>query len=297
MILGTGNYRYEYVAGWGQGPQGRKMGVISGVATDSRDRVYVVDRQPNPGIIVFDRDGRFLTSWGEDIFPLPHGIWIGPDDEVLIADAADHTVRLCTTDGKVLNTLGTPGKIGAPGMPFNQPTRAVRAPSGDIYVSDGYGQTRVHRFSPDGKLLHSWGSPGKGPGQFFQGPAPEPNAEYCTVHSLFVDPRGRVFVADRDNQRVQVFDANGTYLTEWCGLIYPCDLYIDAAGVVYVDEASTGRMSIFSPEGELLSRWGEPGSAFEFKYGPHSMWVDSHGDIYVGEVGAQNKLHKFARVR
>jgi DNA-binding beta-propeller fold protein YncE len=293
MPLGYGNYRYEVVPGWGQE---HKVGVVSGLATDSKDRVYVVDRQPKPAIVVFDRQGRFLKSWGEDTFPLPHGIWIGPDDEVIVTDCRDHSVRICTTDGKVLKTLGTPGQVGAPGMPFNQPTRAVRAPSGDIYVSDGYGQTRVHRYSPDGKLLQSWGEPGTGPGQFYQGIPPWAKVPYSTVHSVFVDPRGRVFVADRDNQRVQIFDAKGTFLSEWTGLIYPCDLYIDAAGVVYVDEASTGRMSIFSPEGKLLSRWGEPGSTFEFKFGPHSMWVDSHGDIYVGEVGGENKLHKFARV-
>lgn len=293
MPLGYGKYQYEVVEGWGQGYD---LGVVSGVATDSKDRVYVVDREPKPAIVVFDRTGRFLTVWGQDVFPKPHGIWIGPDDEVFIADVDDHTVRICTTEGKVLKTIGTPGRIGAPGMPFNQPTRAVRAPSGDIYVADGYGQTRVHRFSRDGILLHSWGSPGKGPGQFYHGPAGATNVEYCTVHSVFVDPRGRVFVADRDNQRIEIFDPQGNYLTEWGGLMYPCDMWIDAQGTVYVDEGSNGRISIFSPEGQLLCHWGERGSAFEFLHGPHSIWVDHYGDIYVGEVGARNKLHKFARV-
>ena len=160
MILGSGEYCYQVVKGWGQGADGRTLGIASGVAVDSQDKVYVVDREPNPAIVVYDRDGRFLSSWGEDLLSLPHDIFIDSADRLYIADCGDHTVRICTTEGQVLKTLGTPGKAGAPGEPFNMPTRAVLSPSGDIYVSDGYGQHQIHRFSPDGDTAKHLGQRG-----------------------------------------------------------------------------------------------------------------------------------------
>ena len=281
MIEGQGAYRYELVEGWGQE---RKLGVVSSVATDSQDRVYVIDREPHAAIVVFDREGSVLASWGEDIFTLPHGIWIGPDDQVYIADCTDHTVRICTTEGQVVRTLGTPGQAGAPGMPFNQPTRAAGSPSGDIYVSDGYGQHRMHRFSPDGTLKLSWGEKGPGPGQL------------SLPHGVFVAGDGRVLVADRQpNNRICVFDAEGVYLTAWPIDSHPNDVYVDADGTVYTTAGRRG-VSIFDRDGSLLSSWPVRRSSDSVTYAPHSIWVDSRGDIYVGEVGAENRLHKYARV-
>ena len=147
MILGSGKYSYQVVKGWGQGPDGRTLGIASGVAADSQDKVYVLDREPNPAMVVYDRNGRFLSSWGEDFLSLPHDVFIDSEDRIYIADCGDHTVRICTTTGEILQTLGTPNEPGGYGEPFNQPTRAVIAPSGDIYVSDGYGQHQIHQFS------------------------------------------------------------------------------------------------------------------------------------------------------
>ena len=282
MIQGIDPYRYELDEGWGKG---YKLGVVTGIAIDSQDRVHVVVREPHPTIVVFDRDGQFLASWGEDVFPQPHGIWVDADDRVYITDTGDHTLRICTADGKVLQTLGTPGQTGAPGRPFNRPTRAAVAPSGEIYVSDGYGQNWVHRFSPDCTLLHSWGGEGSGPGQF------------TLPHSIFVSQDGRVWVADREpNQRIQIFDAEGTYQDEWPGRLSPCDLYVDAENAVYITEGGAGAISIFSEEGRLLSCWDVRGGPDDKEHGPHSIWVDRHGDVYVGEVGVENLLYKFARV-
>ena len=282
MIVGHGAYRYKLVEGWGRG---RKLGVVPGVATDSQDRTYVLDREPHPAIVVFDREGSVLASWGEDIFTLPHGIWIGPDDRVYIADEGDHTVRICTTDGQVTRTLGTPGRTGAPGMPFNRPTRAAVSPSGDIYVSDGYGQQRIHRFSPDGTLRLSWGEKGAGPGQL------------TLPHSVFVARDGRVLVADRQpNNRICIFDAEGAYLGAWLGRSYPQDLFIDEDGTVYITEGGARSVSVFDMDGRWLSCWPVRGGPDNVRHSPHGIWVDRHGDIYVGEVGAENLLHKFARV-
>lgn len=282
MLLGNGDYQYEYVPGWGKGPQGRKLGVVSGQAADSQDRLYVVDREPDPAIVVFDREGHFLNSWGENIFTQPHDIWISPDDTVYVADCGDHTVRICTTEGEVLQTLGTPGTPGDPGMPFNRPTRAVGSPSGDIFVSDGYGQHRVHRFSSDGELIVSWGEPGPEPGKF------------GLVHSIFVDRHERVWIADREpNHCLQVFDVDGNLLERWKGRPAPCGLFIDDEDTVFVAEG--WNVIMFTPTGEFLSRVPLKIDPEDAGHGSHSVWVDSHGDLYAGEVGAENLIHKFKR--
>ncbi len=284
MAENRGNFRYKVVEGWGQGPVGRALGgVTPAVATDSRDRVYIVRREP-PAMLVYDRAGRFLSAWGEDTFSNPHSVWISDADQVYVADVGDHTVRKFDTDGRLLQTLGTPGQVGAPGQPFNMPTWAALAPWGDLYVSDGYGQFRVHRFCVDGILMHSWGAEGQGPGQF------------ALPHCVRVDRRGRVLVLDRENRRLQIFNREGDFLGEWPDLEGPNDLYIDQEDIVYIAE-SQHRISVFTLDGELLARWGEQGEApGQFADHPHGLWVDSHGDLYVAEVPfLDNRLQKFTR--
>ena len=284
MTGNGGGSEYKVVEGWGQGPAGRAFGgVTPAVATDSRDRVYIARREP-PAILVYDREGNYLTEWGADLFKNPHSVWFNEQDQLYVADVDDHTVRKLDTDGQVLQTLGTADMVGEPGQPFNQPTWAVEAPWGDIYVSDGYGQFRVHRFSADGTLLQSWGEEGTGPGQF------------ALPHCLRVDSRGRVLVLDRENRRMQIFDAEGTYEGEWPNLDGPNDLYIDGDDNVYMAEGGY-RISVFDLDGELLARWGEQGDApGQFANGPHGLWLDSHGDLYVAEVPfLDNRLQKFTR--
>ncbi|MDF1592102.1 MAG: hypothetical protein P1P89_11350 [Desulfobacterales bacterium] len=190
MKVGSGDFIYEVIHNWGRLPAGWSLGSVPNGACDSQGRVYVFTRSEHP-VLVFDPDGRFLGSWGEDIFSRPHGILITPDDIAYCTDDKDHTVRKCTLDGKVLMTLGTKdqptdtgydGKnwrtIKKSGPPFHRPTNLALSPGGDMYVSDGYGNARVHKFSPEGKLLFSWGEPGDGPGQF------------AIVHSVRTDKKG-----------------------------------------------------------------------------------------------------------
>jgi sugar lactone lactonase YvrE len=255
---------YDEVLSW-------KSIVYSGVACDSQDRVYVIRRTHLPAILVFDSEGNFLKSFGEDLFEVPHGIWMSPEDILYCTDIGNHTVTKLSLEGEVLMTLGTKGQTGAPGEPFNQPTRAVEAPSGDIFVSDGYGQERVHRFSPDGDLILSWGTKGTGPGQF------------TLPHSIWVDRKERVYVTDRMNGRIEIFNMKGKFLDQWIGLAYPNEIYIDKHNTVYVAESGlgteepvfvdAGRVSILNAEGEALARIRSRIS--------HGIWVDSKGDIYV----------------
>jgi DNA-binding beta-propeller fold protein YncE len=295
--------RYRVEASWphfpGDGPHGEAVAV----ACDRRDRVFVFFRGPQP-VCVYDSDGRFVTGWGEGLFARPHGLFIGPDDTVWCTDDVDHTVRAFTPDGRLLLTLGTRGQysdtgatshdyrtIRRAGPPFNYPTNLALGPTGDLYVTDGYGNARVHRFAADGRLLQSWGEPGSGPGQFH------------VPHGLAVDRDGTVYVADRENSRVQLFGADGDYRGEWTDVARPCQLFIDPDGWIFVAElgfragrwpgtgppelgATGGRVSIFDRTGKLRARWGggaDPCAAGDF-FAPHGICVDSRGSVYVAEV-------------
>lgn len=286
--LGSGKYVYEELADWEQLPAGWSFREVVDVVVDRNDRVYVFTRGEHP-VIVFDRDGGFITSWGEGIFNRPHGLTLGPDGETLwCTDDEAHCIYKFNLDGELLMTIGTPGQGAAPhsGEPFNKPTKIAFAPdSGDLYISDGYGNARVHKYTADGKHLFSWGDYGTDPGEF------------NLVHSVCTDGEGRVFVADRENHRVQIFDGDGNYLEQWNNLHRPCGLHIQDDLVyigqlpshldVNVDYPNIGAcVTIHDLTGRRLARLGdvhvgeEPGQFTA----PHGIAVDSHGDLYVAEV-------------
>jgi DNA-binding beta-propeller fold protein YncE len=296
------SFGYEANDRWAQLPSGLSWPEVAGVATDSKDRVYVFNRGVHP-VAIFNRDGTFAGSWGEGLFVRPHGLHIGLDDIVWCTDDSDHTVRKFTTDGKLLLTLGTrgaPSDTGATsvdfrtikraGPPFHFPTNVAIAPNGELYVSDGYGNARIHKFSADGRLILSWGEPGSGPGQFH------------VPHGIAVDLNGTVYVADRENSRIQIFSPDGQYLSEWTDVARPSQIFIDRSrrflvaelgcragmwpGTSAPDDAPGGRVSIFDSNGKLQASWGggdNPCAPGDF-FAPHDIWADSHGDIYVGEV-------------
>ena len=317
-ILGSGQFRYEVIEDWAKLPDGWLFKDVAAVAIDHKDRVYVFNRGEHP-MIVFDRDGNFLRSWGEGVFNRAHGLHIGPDESLYCTDDGDHSVRKCTLEGKVLLTIGIPGKPSPymSGEPFHRCTHTALSPRGDIYVSDGYGNSRIHHYSPDGRLLKSWGESGTGPGQF------------NIPHNMCCDPDGWIYVADRENHRVQVFDGNGKYETEWHNLHRPCGMFMESKRqpLCYIGEIGPTlpinrdvpnlgpRISILDHEGNLLSRFGAEKAGTERAdqfVAPHGMAVDSRGDLYVGEVSyaswtqvfpdrempkGLNTLRKLVRVR
>ena len=232
--VGTGDYRYRIVENWAKLPDGWSFKEVAAVGVDKNDNVYAFGRGEHP-MMVFDRHGNFLRSWGEGSTRAPTASTWGPDDSIYLTDDGGHFVRKCRIeDGKVLLELGVPG-TPAPylsGEPFNRCTHTALSPQGDIYVSDGYGNARVHKYAPDGNLLFSWGEPGSDAGQF------------NLVHNICTDADGWVYVADRENHRIQVFDGNGKYETQWNNLHRPCGLCMPYTHkpVCYIGEISVNRL-------------------------------------------------------
>ena len=282
MRVGQGDHQFEVIPDWARLPAGWTFGWIPSVAVDSQDRVYVYSRSQHP-MVVFDRNGNFLTSWGDDILKDAHGIFIDADDNIYCTERLTHCVHKFTCDGELQWTLGSPGIPRPPGVPFNKPTDLAIAPDGCFFVSDGYGNFKVHKFSPEGVLQLSWGEPGIGPGQF------------DLVHSVWVDRDYNVYICDRENNRVQIFDGEGTFLREWPGFLQPDKLWFDRDETIFMAEIGH-RVSVLNRGGEILSQWGTAGDEpDEFAGCPHGIWGDSNGDFYVTSVQANGEIKKFVR--
>ena len=291
--VGAGTHVYEQVESWEKLPEGWALGQTA-IVTDSQDRVYLFNRGEHP-LIVLDRDGNFLNSWGEGQLPDAHGMFIDGDENLYMPVKNSHVVLKYRPDGELLMTLGEwdkpsdtgwSGNVSEPAKraagPFNRPSDIALDGAGDLYISDGYGNSRVHKFSAEGKLLFSWGEPGKtGPGEFH------------VPHGVWVHTDGRVFVADRENNRIQIFDADGKFLDQWTGLARPCDIYIDRDNVLFIPELD-GFMSILSIDGDIIGAWDSPLDAGWGK-GAHAIWVDSHGDLYVNQNVEGHRLIKYLR--
>ena len=298
VILGDGDHRYRVEEGWGTLPDGWSFHEVGAVGVDRNDNVYVFNRGEHP-MIVFDRGGNFLRSWGEGMFPRAHGVHMAPDDTIWLTDDGDHTVRRCTLDGRVLLTIGTPGKPSPfmSGEPFHRCTHTALSPQCDrLYISDGYGNARIHKYTVDGKLLSSWGEPGTDPGQF------------NIPHNICCDPEGWLYIADRENHRVQVFDSDGKWETQCNNLHRPNGMCLGPNGarghnpLCYIGEGGPSgeinrdwpnigpRVSIHTTEGKVLARLGKPhGGILPGQFtSPHGIAVDSRGNIYVGELSGRS---------
>ncbi len=285
--VGTGKYTYELVPDFCKLPAGETFGLVSRVAADAQDRIYVFQRK-DPPVVVFERDGKYLGAWGSGAVADPHGLKI-IGDTVYTTDRSDSCAKSFTLDGKVTLALGTPGQHSDTGKvenwlveraagPFNHPTEMIRHPNGDIYVTDGYRNARVHRFSADGKLKTSWGSPGQGPGQFH------------LPHSIGYDDSGMLYVADRSNKRIQMFTPDGEFRGQWTGMGGPNDITRGKDGNWYIaeqeDSGNPAQVCVRDPKGAVLARF--PSRHI------HGIGVDSRGDIYAG-LTQDRSVDKFVR--
>ncbi len=287
-VYGIGDFRYNFVENWAKLPSSMTFKECPGVAIDSRDNVFILTRGEEP-IIVLDRDGNFVRSFGKGHFSenRTHGIYIAHDDSVLCADDGIHTIQKFSPDGEKLMEIGEKNNPAArwSGEPFNRPTSAAIHPgNGDIYVSDGYGNSRIHVYTGDGEYKFSWGSPGIDAGQFIR------------PHNIAIDSNANVYVVDREAHRIQIFDTQGTFVTMWNNIHRPDSMVLwgehiyvgELNGMGGVDDAPGlgHRVSIFDLKGNLVSQFGDknegegPGQFIA----PHGIAVDSQGSIYVAEV-------------
>jgi hypothetical protein len=281
--VGTGKYTYTLTQDWGKLPPGETFAMVSAVATDSQDRVYAFQRK-DPPIVIFDRNGKYLSSWGNGGFLFAHGIHIA-NDIVYLTDRDSSVCLVYTLDGKPIQMLGKHGvhsDTGAmkpmdpvlrPGGPFNYPSEMVPSPWGDLYVSDGYRNARVHRFDSGGHLIQSWGTWGK----------TEPN-QFHLPHSILVDETHMVYVCDRENHRVQVFSAGGEFKEMWTDLQQPMDIAEFPDGNFLISEGAAGgaggktpRCSVVDKHGKVLARWTSRSA--------HGCWVDSQANCYLALTG------------
>ena len=255
--------RYKVQRHFGDLPETVAPARVSMVAVDRDGRLHVLRRGTVP-VVVFAADGTVLSAYGEGRIFDPHGITIDDRNRVFIVDRDAHQVLCFAADGTVLFGLGerhTPQWE----RPFNHPTKVAVAPDGDIYVADGYGNARVHRFDPTGQLRSSFGTIGHGPGAFL------------TPHSILVDARDRVLVCDRENNRVQVFDRDGTWLASWTGLCRPMDLCALPDGTILVTD-QVPSLTAFAPDGVRLGR------ARPSLNGAHGIAAAPDGSLYLAEI-------------
>ena len=257
-------------------PKGWTFGRVSAVATDSRGQVFVFHRgETADPIIVFNAKGTYLRSWGRGMFGSEHGLRVDGDDNIWVTDSRDHQVMKFSNDGELLMTLGSKGQAGNDEKTFNRPTDIAFGPSDEVYVSDGYVNSRVVKFASDGTFLTAWGGPGTAPGEF------------RIVHSVAVDSRGRVYASDRENNRVQIFDEHGKLLQMWSHLGSVQSIFITRSDEVWVMtqrdnvENNTyatlaGRiMRVDIETGDILGSMESPG---------HWLNVSQTGEIFIGSL-------------
>ncbi len=283
---------YELVAGWPQLPSGfARFGMTLGMELDADRNLWVFQRcfstdcvdgpeENHPAVLKYSPSGRLLDSWGEGMFVWPHGFFLDPEGNIWTSDARGvagkgHTVMKHAPDGRVLMTLGTPGVAGAGEDTFDGPSDVLVAPDGSIFVADGHGNDRVVKFSKDGTFLMEWGGEGTLLGQFNE------------PHALAMDSRGRLFVADRMNQRIQVFDQNGRFLAVWPA-IQASGLHIAPGDIVYVADYQLRRGIVIARASDFHEIGFIDGTLAE------GVTVDADGNVYTGESIPRN-VKKFER--
>lgn len=266
LTVALGAQIYSVERPWGNFPAGH--GTVSDVAVDNRGHVFVLLRRdslaelPGPAVVELSPSGSTISMWGEDLIADGHKLAFSPDGRLFIVDRDAHQILICTPYGRLLDALGV---RNGPNAPFNHPCGVAFGADGEIYVCDGYASSRIHCFSPEGKLIHSWGSRGTGPGQF------------VAPHAIAVLPGGRIVVGDRDNHRLQVFSADGALLDIWTGFHRPADLCVDGAGLLYVID-QVPSLTLLSTSGDDLGRCRPVLNS------AHGIALDSQsGKIYLAE--------------
>ncbi|MSR31406.1 MAG: 6-bladed beta-propeller [Gemmataceae bacterium] len=299
---------YEVAPAWPENPKAFPPGDVPGIAVNSKDEVYVFTRA-KPPVRVYSTEGKLLRSWGSDTVETAHHIKIDQGGNVWLADIGLHVVRQFTPEGKLLKTFGIPGEFGEDERRLKMPTDMAIAPNGDVFISDGYGNNRIVHFDGQGKFIKAWGKMGTGSGDF------------SLPHAIVMDSKGRLYVADRNNVRVLVYNQDGKLLNIWNNLIVPWGFWINAKDEIWVcgsspmpwrdDPKYKGAplgcppkdqvILKFNPEGKVLQHWTFPkGEDEKEKPGDlnwvHALAVDSQGNLYLGDIIGK-RAQKFSRMK
>lgn len=273
---------------------------VPSIAVDQQDRVWCLERGQVP-VQVYSSQGDLVKSWGQGEFKGPHSLRFDSQGNVWIADFMAHVVKKFTPDGRLLSTLGTPGKPGEDETHFNAPTDIAITPTGEVFVSDGYGNRRVVQFDAQGKFVKAWGQYGGGRGQF------------CLPHQIVMDSHGTLYVADRNSGRIQLFDQQGKFLDQWTNLIMPWGLWISPQDEIWVCGSSPQAWykdgSYPPPKDQVFMRFSADGKAQQVWVVPvgqdgkekpgecnwlHAVAADSAGNLYAGDINGK-RIQKFVR--
>ncbi|MGB0582557.1 MAG: peptidyl-alpha-hydroxyglycine alpha-amidating lyase family protein [Limisphaerales bacterium] len=278
-----------------------QKGWVSGMAIDQQQQIWMFKKGPDP-VQVYRTDGTFVRSWGKGLFKSPHQLRIGPDGAIWVADFDQHVIQRFTPEGKLLQTVGTLNESGEDETHFNRPTDMAIMPNGEIFVTDGYGNRRVVHLDKNGKFIKAWGEYGSGPGEFI------------LPHAIVYDSKGRLYVADRNSGRIQVFKQDGSFVDQWTGLIMPWGLHVAEGDEIWVagssphwwrrhnkyQEYKDQMFMCFSTDGRARLIWTFPLGDPENKktgetVGAHCLVKDKDGNIYVGDIYTE-RAQKFVPV-
>ncbi|HTI49799.1 MAG TPA: peptidyl-alpha-hydroxyglycine alpha-amidating lyase family protein [Planctomycetaceae bacterium] len=293
---------YEVDAAWPKKPENIKWRYMTGVAVDKQDRIWTINAV-DPPVQVYDRDGKLLDSWGTGQFTLPHYLRIDGEGNVWAADFRQHTIRKFTPKGELLLTLGVPNERGNDERHLNGPTDIAITPAGEIFVTDGYGNNRIIHFDKTGKFVKTWGKLGVGAGELSQ------------PHSIVVDSKGRLYVAERNNCRIQIFDQNGKSLDQWRNLVNPWGLCMLPNDELIVCGSSPKRWTErgnlgnpptdqlvmkFDTDGRVQELWTFPLARPDEMLPGHLDWVhglgvDSQGNLYLSDVADDSPAHRLQK--
>jgi NHL repeat len=290
---------YEVDANWPKRPAAFQWRYMTSVALDSKEQVWLLGAL-DPQVQVYGGDGTFVSGWGEGRFMNPHHITVDHEDNVWITDFGRHVVEKFTPEGDLLLTLGTVDEAGEDATHFNRPTAAVVSPAGDIFVTDGYSNNRVAHFNAAGEFVKTWGKLGVGAGELSQ------------PHAIALDSQGRVYVGERNNCRIQIFDQEGNSLAQWRNLVNPWGIWITPDDEVYVCGSSPKRWGAHSnlgnpPTDQLVMKLDTTGRVLELWTFPlaeegklipgqidwiHGIAVDSRGNLYLSDVADNSAAHR-----
>jgi streptogramin lyase len=297
---------YRTISDWAKLPEGRPWGSTAGVSVDRSGHIWVAERcgantcagSSLDPILEFSPSGKLLTSFGAGIFVFPHGITVDKDGNVWVTDGQGaagkgHQVFKFNPAGKILITLGKPGVAGDGPDTFNMPSAVAVAPDGDIFVADGHGgnsNARIVKFSKNGRFVMTWGKKGSAPGEF------------NIPHALAFDSRGRLFVGDRGNNRIQIFDQQGHFIDQWSQFSRPSGVFIDKNDVLYVADSESGSVAPdhgawgrgirvgSARDGSLKAFIPDPNTDPNYKgtSAAEGVAADGKGAIYGAEVGPKD---------